>query len=73
MTPITIAADNTGAGREIEARVALLPLALNGERLPLRTTPPRLGADTVDLLRSTGYSEAEIESLRADGVIGGNP
>ena len=73
LTPITIAADNTGAGREIESRVALLPLALNGERLPLRTSPPRLGADTVDLLRSTGYSEAEIESLRADGVIGGNP
>ena len=37
LTPITIAADNTGAGREIESRVALLPLALNGERLPLRT------------------------------------
>ena len=73
LTPITIAADNTGAGREIESRVALLPLALNGERLPLRTSPPRLGADTVDLLRSTGYSEAEIESRRADGVIGGNP
>lgn len=73
LTPIRIAADNTGAGREIESRVALLPLALNGERLPLRTSPPRLGADTVDLLRTTGYSDAEIESLRADGVIGGKP
>ena len=73
LTPITIAADNTGAGREIESHVALLPLALNGERLPLRTSPPQLGADTVELLRSTGYSDAEIESLRADGVIGGKP
>ena len=73
LTPITIAADNTGAGREIESRVALLPLALNGERLPLRTSPPRLGADTVELLRTTGYSDAEIESLRTDGVIGGKP
>lgn len=73
LTPITIAADNTGAGREIESRVALLPLALNGERLPLRSSPPRLGADTVELLRGTGYSDAEIESLRADGVIGTQP
>ena len=73
LTPITIAADNTGAGREIESRVALLPLALNGERLPLRTSPPRLGADTVETLRTAGYSDVEIESLRADGVIGGNP
>ncbi|MCC7225828.1 MAG: CoA transferase [Burkholderiaceae bacterium] len=73
LTPITIAADNTGTGREVESRVALLPLALNGERLALRTSPPRLGANTVELLRSTGYSDAEIESLRADGVIGVNP
>ncbi len=73
LTPITIAADNTGAGREIESRVALLPLALNGERLPLRSSPPRLGADTVELLRGTGYSDAEIESLRADGVIATQP
>ncbi len=70
LTPVTIAADNTGAGREIETRVALLPLALNGERLPLRKNPPRLGADTVELLQSIGYSEHEIAQLHDDGVIG---
>ena len=73
LTPITIAADNTGAGREIESHVALLPLALNGERLPLRSSPPRLGADTIELLRTAGYSDPEIEALRADGVIGAQP
>jgi crotonobetainyl-CoA:carnitine CoA-transferase CaiB-like acyl-CoA transferase len=70
LTPVTIAADNTGAGREIETRVALLPLALNGERLKLRKNPPKLGADTIELLQSIGYTEEEIEKLKEDGVIG---
>jgi crotonobetainyl-CoA:carnitine CoA-transferase CaiB-like acyl-CoA transferase len=70
LTPITVAADNTGAGREIETRVALLPLALNGERLKLRKNPPRLGADTIELLQSIGYTGEEIEKLKEDGVIG---
>jgi len=70
LTPVTIAADNTGAGREIETRVALLPLALNGERLQLRRNPPKLGADTVELLQSIGYGDEDIEKLKNDGVIG---
>lgn len=70
LTPVTIAADNTGAGREIETRVALLPLALNGERLKLRKNPPKLGADTIELLQSIGYTGEEIEKLKEDGVIG---
>ncbi len=70
LTPVTVAADNTGAGREIQTRVALLPLALNGERLQLRSNPPKLGADTIELLQSIGYSEDAIEQLKVDGVIG---
>lgn len=70
LTPVTIPADNTGAGREIETRVALLPLALNGERLQLRKTPPKLGEDTRELLQSIGYSDDAIEKLKDDGVIG---
>ncbi len=70
LTPVTVAADNTGAGREIQTRVALLPLALNGERLKLRNNPPKLGADTLELLQSIGYSAQTIEQLKVDGVIG---
>jgi crotonobetainyl-CoA:carnitine CoA-transferase CaiB-like acyl-CoA transferase len=70
LAPVTIAADNTGAGKDIDTRVALLPLALNGERLGVRKASPRLGADTVALLKQTGYADSEIASLLADGIIG---
>ena len=73
LTPVTIPADNTGAGREIQTRVALLPLALDGKRLPLRKGPPKLGADTVDLLLGIGYSAEDIAVLRAEGVVGCQP
>jgi len=70
LAPVTIAADNTGAGKEIETRVALLPLALAGERLGIRNAPPRLGANTRALLTDLGYAQADIENLIQDGVIG---
>ncbi len=73
LTPVTIPADNTGAGREIQTRVALLPLALDGERLPLRKSPPKLGADTMDVLLDLGYRDAEIALLCAEGVVGCQP
>lgn len=69
LAPVTIAADNTSSGKDIETRAALLPLALNGERLRIRNAPPRIGADTVELLHSLGYSTAEIDSLRDQGII----
>ena len=70
LAPVTIAADNTGAGKTIETRVALLPLALNGDRLGVRSAPPRLGADTQAILKGIGYSDADIHTLLADGVVG---
>ena len=69
LAPVTIAADNTSSGKDIETRAALLPLALNGERLRIRNAPPRIGADTIELLQSLGYSAAEINSLRDQGII----
>lgn len=69
LAPVTIAADNTSSGKDIETRAALLPLALNGERLRIRNAPPRIGADTIELLQSLGYSTAEINSLRDQGII----
>ncbi|MEL4177637.1 CaiB/BaiF CoA transferase family protein [Roseateles sp. PN1] len=51
-------------------RVPLLPLTLDGERLPLRLDPPRLGEHSQALLTELGYSTAQIAELLAEGVIG---
>ncbi len=70
LAPVTLPADASGAGRSIDTRAALLPLAIDGARLPLRSAPPTLGADTRGLLQDIGYGDAEIETLLHDGVIG---
>jgi crotonobetainyl-CoA:carnitine CoA-transferase CaiB-like acyl-CoA transferase len=70
LAPVVLPADASGAGRAIETRSPLLPVTLGGHRLPLRSPPPGLGADTVAVLRELGYDDAAIETLRLDGVIG---
>jgi len=70
LADVTLPADASGAGREISTRTALLPLTLDGQRLPLRRAPPSLGADTDALLRELGYRDDEIRALREADVIG---
>lgn len=53
-----------------EAPVPLLPLAMNGERLPLRSQPPKVGEHTRSLLAEIGFSEDEIEQLLATHAAG---
>jgi len=70
LAPVTLPADTSGQNREIETLTALLPLALDGERLPLRSPPPALGSHTVELLSSLAYSPKQIDDLREAGIIG---
>jgi crotonobetainyl-CoA:carnitine CoA-transferase CaiB-like acyl-CoA transferase len=51
-------------------RLAPDPIRIDGQRLPLRLAPPRLGEGTDEILRAVGLSPEEIASLRAEGVIG---
>ena len=71
LAPLHVPADASAAGRPIDTHAALLPLAMDGRRLPLRQGPPALGADTRALLRELGYGDADIGALQAAGVIGG--
>ena len=45
------------------------PMELSRTPWSLRSAAPEAGADTTDVLREIGYTEAEIARLRADGVI----
>lgn len=69
LAPVTIPADNTGLGQTIQTRTAMLPLTIDGQRLPLRHSPPALGADTEELMLELGYSRDEIDALIADAVV----
>ena len=69
LSPLTIPADGSAAGREIHTKTALLPVALGGERLGMRLQPPRLGEHTQAVLRGIGYDEAAIAALVDAGVV----
>ena len=49
--------------------VPLMPLQLGGKRLGLRLDPPKLGEHSDGLLQGLGYDAAQIEALRAQGVL----
>lgn len=46
------------------------PIRFDGEILPIRRGAPLLGEDTTGVLLDLGYSQAEIDRLYADGVVG---
>ena len=52
--------------------VPLLPLTLGGERPGVRSSPPRLGQHTSELLSELGYTDGELEALKSNQVITGD-
>ena len=44
-------------------------MQLNGKTLTVERPPPRLGEDTVTILKDCGYGEDAIEKLQAEKVI----
>ena len=48
-----------------------LPISADGDRLLHRSTPPRLGEHTGEVLAEAGYSEEEIAELAADAIVSG--
>jgi crotonobetainyl-CoA:carnitine CoA-transferase CaiB-like acyl-CoA transferase len=54
-----------------ETKVPLFPFTLDGERLPVRLQPPKLGEHTRELLREAGYTPAQLDALQARGIING--
>jgi crotonobetainyl-CoA:carnitine CoA-transferase CaiB-like acyl-CoA transferase len=73
LAPVTVPADASGAGRPIDTRMALLPLAIDGRRPPIRQGPPALGEHTRAVLGEIGYDDDAIDALAADGVIAAVP
>ena len=50
-------------------RLAALPVSFDGARAQHRSPPPLVGEHSAEVLAELGYSEDEIASLAADGVI----
>ena len=69
LAPMTVPASASSAGRELHTQAALLPLTLNGMRLPLRRNPPALGEHSTTLLQALGYSAQDVAQLVKDGVV----
>lgn len=59
--------DVPGVDRPID--LVRIGAMIDGQRPSVAAPPPALGQDSADILSDLGYSAAEIETLRAEGVI----
>ncbi len=51
------------------ARVTLMPLRMDGQRMAVRTDPPKLGQHTAELLADLGYTPAQVQALHAASAV----
>jgi len=56
-----------------QTRTVLLPFAMNGKRLGVRSNPPKLGEHSLEILRSLGYSAEQAGQLSALHVDTASP
>ncbi len=66
LAPIHVT-DGPNAGAK--TTVPLLPLMMGGQRLGVRSGPPKSGEHSSEILRALGFSDAEISRWTAEGVI----
>ncbi|MDH1291955.1 CoA transferase [Comamonas terrigena] len=59
--------DGERAGQTV--RTTLLPLRMDGQRLPVRCSPPAVGEHTAVLLQGLGYGADEIAQLQSTGAV----
>ena len=56
-----------------QTRTVLLPFAMDGKRLGVRSNPPKLGEHSLEILRGLGYSAEQAEKLAALHIDDASP
>jgi crotonobetainyl-CoA:carnitine CoA-transferase CaiB-like acyl-CoA transferase len=60
--------DGRWAGQTV--KTTLFPITMEGQRLAVRSSPPKVGEHTRELMSGIGYAPAEIENLIRQAAVG---